>query len=229
MEIPWIWVESELQLPAYTTATAMTDPSHICDLHQAHGNAGSFNPLSEARDWTRILMETSRICFRCTTMGTRYLTFLKHSLECITSLLKQQLQQSHSPVSHSEQSLILPKLPFLWFLPLYAHNDWHPATPRIPLDVTEIYPLTSHSPVGSLMLLCNIFHLSKFLYTFWGQHQCSSSFQTESHFSQSTVCLYCHTWLGCLIGSQGISSLKIVTMAYLFFFISTALPRVSPR
>ena len=26
-------VESELQLPAYTTVAAMRDPSHICDLH----------------------------------------------------------------------------------------------------------------------------------------------------------------------------------------------------
>ena len=26
-------VKSELQLPAYTTATAMPDPSRVCDLH----------------------------------------------------------------------------------------------------------------------------------------------------------------------------------------------------
>ena len=33
MEVPRLGVESELQLPAYTTATATLDPSHICDLH----------------------------------------------------------------------------------------------------------------------------------------------------------------------------------------------------
>ena len=33
MEVPGLGVESELQLPAYTTATATWDPSHICDLH----------------------------------------------------------------------------------------------------------------------------------------------------------------------------------------------------
>ena len=32
---------SELQLPAYTTAITMPDPSHICNLHHSHGNAGS--------------------------------------------------------------------------------------------------------------------------------------------------------------------------------------------
>ena len=34
-EVPRPGVESELQLPAYTTATAMLDPSHICNLHHS--------------------------------------------------------------------------------------------------------------------------------------------------------------------------------------------------
>ena len=33
MEVPGLGVESELQLPAYPTATATQDPSRICDLH----------------------------------------------------------------------------------------------------------------------------------------------------------------------------------------------------
>ena len=37
----------ELQLSAYAAATAMPDPSRICDLH--HG-LKILNPLSEARD-----------------------------------------------------------------------------------------------------------------------------------------------------------------------------------
>ena len=35
MEIPRLEVKSELQLPAYTTATATWDPSCICDLHHS--------------------------------------------------------------------------------------------------------------------------------------------------------------------------------------------------
>ena len=35
MEVPSLGVESELQLPAYTTATAMWDPSHVCNLHHS--------------------------------------------------------------------------------------------------------------------------------------------------------------------------------------------------
>ena len=33
MEVPRLRVESDLQLPAYTTATATPDPSRICNLH----------------------------------------------------------------------------------------------------------------------------------------------------------------------------------------------------
>ena len=35
MEIPRLRVQSELRLPAYTTATATWDLSHICDLHRS--------------------------------------------------------------------------------------------------------------------------------------------------------------------------------------------------
>ena len=41
MEVPGLGVESELQVLAYTTAIAMPDPSHICDLSHSCGNAGS--------------------------------------------------------------------------------------------------------------------------------------------------------------------------------------------
>ena len=41
MEASRLGVESELQLPAYATATAMPDLSYICDLHHSSCNAGS--------------------------------------------------------------------------------------------------------------------------------------------------------------------------------------------
>ena len=55
MEVPRLGVESELQLPAYTTATAMQDPSCICNLHHSSQQRRNLNPLSEARDGTGIL------------------------------------------------------------------------------------------------------------------------------------------------------------------------------
>ena len=50
MEVARLGVESELQLPAYATATAMPDPSHICDLHHSSLQRQILNTLSRARD-----------------------------------------------------------------------------------------------------------------------------------------------------------------------------------
>ena len=58
MEIPKLDVESELQLPASTTATQ--DPSCIFDLHCSLWQHWILNLLSEARDQTCILMDTSQ-------------------------------------------------------------------------------------------------------------------------------------------------------------------------
>ena len=61
IEVPGLGVESETQLPAYTTATATPDLSHIFDLSHSLWQCRILNPLSEARDQTCILMETSRV------------------------------------------------------------------------------------------------------------------------------------------------------------------------
>ena len=49
-EGPRLGVESEQQLPAYTTATATRDPSLVCGLHHSSWQCQILNPLSEARD-----------------------------------------------------------------------------------------------------------------------------------------------------------------------------------
>ena len=54
MEVPRLKVELELRLPAYTTATAMQDLSHICDLHHSSWQHQILNLPSEARDQIRI-------------------------------------------------------------------------------------------------------------------------------------------------------------------------------
>ena len=62
MEVPSLGAESELQLPA--TATATGDLTCICNLHHSSWQFWILNPLSEARDGTQILMNTSQIRFR---------------------------------------------------------------------------------------------------------------------------------------------------------------------
>ena len=77
MEAPRLGVKSELQLPAYPTATAMPHPNCICNLHRNLRQWQILNPLSKAKNRTRILTDTSRVLNPKATMGTPDFTILK--------------------------------------------------------------------------------------------------------------------------------------------------------
>ena len=89
MEIPRLGVKSELQLPAYTTATAMPYPNCIFNLHHSSRQCQVLNPVIEARDKTCNLMVPSRICFHCTMMGTLLFFFFKLKCDLAPSSHKQ--------------------------------------------------------------------------------------------------------------------------------------------
>ena len=74
MEAPRLEVDLELQLPAYATAIAAQDLSYVCKLYHSSQQHQILNPLSKARDHTCILIDTSWIRFRCTTVGTFSMT-----------------------------------------------------------------------------------------------------------------------------------------------------------
>ena len=59
MDVPRLGIQSELQLPAHTTAAAMPDLSHVCDLHHSLRQHQILDTLSKARDQTHVLMDTS--------------------------------------------------------------------------------------------------------------------------------------------------------------------------
>ena len=61
-EVPRLGIKSELPLPGYTTATVTWDPSHAYELHRSSWQHQILNPLSGARDQTRVFMDASRIC-----------------------------------------------------------------------------------------------------------------------------------------------------------------------
>ena len=67
-EVPRLRVRSELELPAFATAT--TDPSHVCGPLHSSGQHQILNPLSEVLDGTCNLMIPSRIRFHCAMTGT---------------------------------------------------------------------------------------------------------------------------------------------------------------
>ena len=85
MEVPRLGVESELQLPAYITATATPDQSLVCNLHHSSRQCRILNPLSEARDQTRNLMIPSQICSHCTMTATPVIFVLTLLLSTVCS------------------------------------------------------------------------------------------------------------------------------------------------
>ena len=70
MEVPRLEVQSELQLPAYTTATVTLDASCACNLYHSSQQHQNLNPLNEARDRTSDLIVPRWIHSHYATMGT---------------------------------------------------------------------------------------------------------------------------------------------------------------
>jgi len=88
MEVPRLGVKLELRLPAYTTATAIPDPSLVCNLHHSTRQRQILNPLSDARNQTHVLMDISQIRFRCATAGTlSSLVFINQSCVSVKATL----------------------------------------------------------------------------------------------------------------------------------------------
>ena len=114
MEVPRLGVVLELQPPAYTTATAMLDPSHVCDLHHSSWQRLIPDPLSKARDGTFLLMDTSRVCNSLSHSGNSltlvFCQIFKHiqksEPQILCQSLKQDLGSSHCSCDvHSKCSI----------------------------------------------------------------------------------------------------------------------------
>ena len=69
-EVPRLGVKSELQLPAFATATEMPDPSHVCNLYHSSQQRQILNPLIKLWDRPYILMDLSHIHLRLAMVGT---------------------------------------------------------------------------------------------------------------------------------------------------------------
>jgi len=105
-------VQSQLEPPACTTTTAsLWDPSLVCNLHHSLQQCWILNSLSEARDQTQDLMDTSRLHYCWAITGTPIeIAFYSHPSNPFPTLAFAQ-----SPPA----TLRIPmKLPSLTFKPL---------------------------------------------------------------------------------------------------------------
>ena len=87
-EVLRLGVESELQLPTYTTATALWDLSRNCYLHHSSRHYQILNPLSEAREQTCVLMDPGQIH-----------NLLSHDGRAQDSVFKEQMTVDAKPAS----------------------------------------------------------------------------------------------------------------------------------
>ena len=95
MEVPRL-VQSELQLLASTTATAMPNLSRVCELHHSSWQQWILNPLSEAQDRTYVLVDSSWVLKHGATRRPPMGPFNVQQLNVGSQFPDQGLNPSHS-------------------------------------------------------------------------------------------------------------------------------------
>jgi len=81
MEVPRLRVESELQPQANDRATAMPDPSHVCNLHHSSQQRRIIHPLSKGMVQTATSWFLVGFVNHCAMTGTPYLILKCRNLE----------------------------------------------------------------------------------------------------------------------------------------------------
>ena len=96
MEVPRLGVESELQLPVYTTDTATWDLNHVCNLHHSTWQHGILNPLSKASDQIHVLMDTGGFLNHWATTGTSTLYNFDTNIKSIFQMSNYRNTHAHA-------------------------------------------------------------------------------------------------------------------------------------
>ena len=94
MEFPSLGDDLELPQPVYTTATAMPDMNHVCDLNHSSWQCGIVNSLIKAMIEPALFMDTSQLCNRLNHSRNSNFLFLNSlisPLVCIFFLLTLDL------------------------------------------------------------------------------------------------------------------------------------------
>ena len=140
MEGPRLGVKLELQLLAYTTATATPDLRRICHLLYSSWKCQILYPLIKARDQTRIFMGISHV-----------LNLLSHNGNSLTTTFKEYFL-----TFMTENSFFNPS----------NHNFSLPLKRNCCVKVFSLI-LTAHSPGGFPLILRSLFSWLSSKYSPW--------------------------------------------------------------
>ena len=150
MEVPRLGVESEKQQPAYSTATATSDLSCICDLHHCSQQGQILNPLSEAR----IEPRTSwfLVGFISTAPGRDLLIFVTLEVTC-TERETHRLHLTECSVRGLKSIQVLVQRPPPTSRPFSSLHGFSLKTLnlcRFRRGAAETHPARTHKDVGSI-------------------------------------------------------------------------------
>ena len=119
-EIPRLGVKSELQLPAFATATATPDLSCIFDIHHRSQQHPILNPLTEPRDRTLILTDTSQVC-----------NLLSHKGNSSLDTFKGLILPLFIPNSPKDRCFSL----ILCYFTCHQQYRWHLKSPKVSIYI----------------------------------------------------------------------------------------------
>ena len=112
---------------AYSTATAMADPSRVCSLHHSSQQCPIFNPLSGARDQTHILIDTIGFV-TCWAITTPHVNFNVKNHVKFSCKLRGKMSPTF-PWLHFIQYCIKTVVFFFFFLSFFSFSflavPWH--------------------------------------------------------------------------------------------------------
>ena len=183
MEVPRLGIESELWPPACVTATAMPDPSCVCNLHHSPRQCQILkHPVSESRDQTRNLMVPSRIRTCCATMGAPYPLFknfyfyfilLKHKLIYSVVLITPTFFLSFLAQAYDMQTNGTWTNLFIYLFVFLGPHLQHVEFPRLGVKLElQLLTYTTATAMQDLSCFFDLHHRSwqyQILYPPWGQ------------------------------------------------------------
>ena len=129
-------------------AASSADLSYVCNLHHSWWQCRILNSLTRAKNWTRVLMDTSQVCFHCTTMGTPRVHFYL-AIMFIRKCRKRRKKKKKAVMYIFKYFCLLWDLKIETFgLVTFAKIPWEFLDGGLPMNLNlQVVSLTDYNPI----------------------------------------------------------------------------------